>query len=137
MNNVNIPSDLGVLGTDITLEGPFKKGGRSSYIANYRYSSLAMLDNAGIVDFGGVPKYQDGSFKLHMPTKKMGTFSMFGLGGMSNIIDQSKSVTEDTVLNQADYQANMGVVGLSNLFFLDDKTFIESKVSISNNGSGT
>lgn len=45
----------GVLGTDITLEGPFSKKYSGSYLANYRYSSLAMLDDAGLVDFDGVP----------------------------------------------------------------------------------
>jgi hypothetical protein len=76
---------LGVLGTDITLEGPFKKGSQSSYLANYRYSTLSLLDQAGIVDFNGVPKYQDGSFKLFFPTKNAGTFTVFGLAGRSGI----------------------------------------------------
>ncbi len=31
------------------------------------------------------PYYQDAHFKLHMPTKKAGTFDWFGLGGESHI----------------------------------------------------
>ncbi len=45
---------IGMLGTDITTEGPFKKGYAGSYLFNYRYSSLSVLDNMGVVDFGGV-----------------------------------------------------------------------------------
>ncbi len=35
---------LGFLGIDASSEGPFKKGGRSSYLFNYRYSTLALLE---------------------------------------------------------------------------------------------
>jgi hypothetical protein len=35
---------VGILGTDVTLEGPFKKGGGASYLVNYRYSTLSILD---------------------------------------------------------------------------------------------
>ncbi len=41
-----------------------------------------------IVDFGGVPKYQDLSFKFQFPTKSAGTFSLFGLGGKSHILEE-------------------------------------------------
>lgn len=71
----------GVLGMDATLEGPFVKAGKSSYLVNYRYSTLGLLDNLGIVDFGGVPKYQDLAFKLDFPTESAGRFTVFGVGG--------------------------------------------------------
>ena len=45
---------LGVLGTDATIEGPFVKGGGSSYLINYRYSTLSMLNSLGVVDFEGI-----------------------------------------------------------------------------------
>lgn len=50
---------LGVMGTEFTLEGPFKSGYTGSYLFNYRYSTISLLDKAGILDFGGIPKYQD------------------------------------------------------------------------------
>lgn len=129
---------LGVLGTDITLEGPFKKGSNASYLANYRYSSLSLLDDTGIVDFGGVPKYQDGSFKLNFPTQKLGIISVFGLGGISSISESDiKTDSITNVVNKSldKFKANMGIVGISNLVFLNDKTSLNTKVSISNNGS--
>ena len=53
---------VGVLGTDLTAEGPIPGTNGGSYLANYRYSTLALLDGAGIVDYGGVPRYTDAAF---------------------------------------------------------------------------
>jgi hypothetical protein len=75
----------GALGFDGTIEGPIKEGYGGSYLVNYRYSSLGLLDDLGIVDFFGVPKYQDISFKINLPTQNAGSFSIFGLGGLSSI----------------------------------------------------
>ena len=36
---------IGVIGIDVASEGPFKKGGKSSYIFNYRYSTLDLLSS--------------------------------------------------------------------------------------------
>jgi len=129
---------LGVLGTDMTMEGPFKKGGNSSYLVNYRYSSLAILDEIGVVDFGGVPKYQDGSFKLNFPTKKLGIISVFGLGGISSISEKETyydSTINKVVVSDDVFTAQMGIVGVSNLLFLNDNTSLNTKVSVSTNGS--
>lgn len=127
---------IGVLGTDMTVEGPFKKAGNSSYVANYRYSSLALLDNLGIVDFGGVPKYQDGAFKLYFPTQKIGVISVFGLGGISSIADNDTNTLENSFYESKNvFRSHMGIVGISNVLFLDDHTSLNTKVSVSTNGS--
>lgn len=77
---------LGLLGTDLTLEGPLKKGYGGSFIANYRYSTVTMISNLGLLpdDVSGIPKFQDAAFKVVLPTKNLGTFSLFGLGGISS-----------------------------------------------------
>ncbi len=81
---------LGFNGFELGAEGPFKKGGRSSFLVNYRYSTLQIFDLLGI-SFGasGIPKYQDLNFKLNFPLKK-GKISWFGLTGKSDI-----SITEE------------------------------------------
>jgi hypothetical protein len=77
---------IGVLGAGATLEGPFKKGGRASYLISYRYSSLGLLQSAGVLgSLTGVPKYQDLSYNFVFPTKSAGTFSFFGIGGLGNL----------------------------------------------------
>ena len=76
---------IGFNGIELGAEGPFKKGGRSSFIANYRYSTLQVFDYLGI-SFGtsGIPQYQDLNFKMNFPLKK-GKISWFGLAGKSSI----------------------------------------------------
>jgi len=85
-NNEKFESVLGVgvLGTDLTVEGPFKKGYGGSYLVNYRYSTISLLTKLGVGEVKGNPNFQDAAFKIVLPTKKAGSFSLFGLGGSSN-----------------------------------------------------
>lgn len=125
-----------VIGMDFTVEGPFKKGYDGSYLFNYRYSSLALLDNLGVVDYGGVPKYQDLSFKVNLPTKGFGKFSLFGLGGTSNILSELKDTDlDDLVLERYDVQSSLGVVGLNHTLLLSDNSYLKTTLSLSENGS--
>lgn len=128
---------VGVLGTDISLEGPLKKGGRASYLANYRYSSLGILDDMGVVDFDGVPKYQDASFNVYLPTKKAGIFKLFGLAGTSQIlVTESFSDESDSIVNKGDHSAHLLFTGLSHSYIFNEHTYLTSSLSFSNNGSG-
>lgn len=127
---------LGALGTEVASEGPFKKGGGSTYLFNYRYSTLALLN--GFFDFGGVlPAYQDASFKIYIPTKKAGDFSVFGLGGYNSA---NKDATKDsTKWNDDDpnftirSNSKMGVVGITHSYFLSNNSYIKTVVSTSYN----
>ncbi|MCC5916531.1 MAG: TonB-dependent receptor [Cryomorphaceae bacterium] len=126
---------IGALGVEANVEGPLSAKSNSSYIANYRYSSLAMMDNLGLVDFSGVPKYQDVAFKINIPTKKYGRFSLFGMGGVSSI----RQSTEDSLgVNKlhADFTANMGVVGVNHVFPLSQNAFLTNSISAMTNGNG-
>ncbi len=125
-------ASLGVLGIEATAEGPFKKGYNGSYLINYRYSSLDILDQLNIVDFGGIPKYQDMSFKFLLPTNNLGTFSLFGLGGISSILDEDEDEANPNIIkSRADYGADLGTVGLNHLYQINDKTFIKTYTSVS------
>lgn len=125
---------VGVLGLDLAAEGPFKKGYNGSYLFNYRYSSLSLLDNLGVVDFGGVPRYQDLSFKVNLPTKNAGNFSLFGLGGLSGINDELEN-NEGIIREKSDFTAHMGTVGLNHFYHFSPNTFIKSSISYSSNGT--
>lgn len=127
---------VGVLGTDLAVEGPFKKGYTGSYLANYRYSSLSMLDQMGLVHFDGVPKYQDGAFKVVLPSKKMGTLSVFGLGGISHIyVTENESKESKRIVEKVDYGAQLGVLGLIHTLPLSQNTFLKLSMAAANNGS--
>jgi hypothetical protein len=127
---------IGALGIDFTMEGPFKKGSNSSYLFNYRYSTLALLENTCVVNFDGVPKYQDLSFKVNLPTPHAGVFSFFGLAGKSNLKHELPSEeNEDIMLSKFNVNSELAVVGLNHSIPLSRNTFIESGLSVSENGS--
>ena len=126
---------FGVLGVDFTAEGPIKKNYTGSYLANYRYSSLGMLDNAGIVDFDGVPKFQDGSFKILLPSKKIGQFTLFGLLGKSNMLNTEKNDDESITLGENDSGSDLTVLGISNLFPIGKKSYLKNTLAYSSTNS--
>lgn len=126
----------GVLGTDLTAEGPIPGLEGGSYLANYRYSTLALLDGAGIVDYQGVPKYTDAAFKVKLPTSGAGTFTVFGIGGRSSIAQEDLGTTGDTLFATSDYRSRMGVAGITNTRTLGENSYLYTTFSMSGNGSG-
>ena len=113
----------GIMGVDFSMEGPFQNDGKSSYLVNYRYSSLALLNAIGVNIAGdAVPKYQDMAFNINLPTKKMGTFKLFSIGGISHIYE------EDTISHN-DFGTKMGVLGLSNVFAPDDQSYLKTTLA--------
>ncbi|MBX2978827.1 MAG: TonB-dependent receptor [Flavobacteriales bacterium] len=127
----------GVLGTDLTAEGPLPSVEGGSYLANFRYSTLALLDGAGIVDFQGVPQYSDAAFKLKIPTAGAGTFSLFGIGGRSHIDQQDKSALGDTLFSDTRFSSRMGIVGVTHTRLMGANNFLYSTAAVSGNGSRT
>ncbi len=94
---------VGFNGFELGAEGPFKEEGNSSFLANYRYSTLQVFDMLGI-SFGtsGIPQYQDLSFKMNFPLAN-GKLTLFGLAGKSTI---SMLDSED---NSADLYTSEGM----------------------------
>lgn len=125
---------LGALGVDVAAEGPFKKGYAGSYLFNYRYSTLALIDNLNLVDYGGVPKYQDLTFKVNLPTKNAGNFSMFALLGKSGI-DLIEENENEKVIEDGSQYGRFGVIGLNHLYQINKKSFIKTTIAASNNGT--
>jgi len=125
------------IGLDATAEGPLSIGKNASYVANYRYSSIALLSDLGIVDFGGIPKYQDLSYKVNIPTNRFGTFTFFGLGGYSHISDNwDNYYDDDTITNRDVYKSWLGVSGLNHTYFYSNNIFQHTSVVMSTSGSG-
>lgn len=78
---------LGVLGTELTFEGPFKKGYKGSFLMNYRYSTISLISDLGLAQgINGALNFQDATFKVVLPTKQAGLFSFYGLAGLSNFL---------------------------------------------------
>ena len=124
---------IGFNGFEFGAEGPFKKGSKSSYLVNYRYSTLGVFQAIGIEMGTGsaIPQYQDLTFKLNFPGTKFGRFSLVGIGGLSYIELHDSEVAaaneeDDSNYNYGgvdlDYGSDMGVIGLSHLYFFNKKT---------------
>lgn len=134
--------NIGILGAGATLEGPFKKGGNSSYLISYRYSSLSLLEKAGVkVSDEGVPKYQDLSFNFVFPTKKAGTFSLFGIGGLSKLSrDAERDYTKwEERMDGQDlrFGYNAGSAGLKHMYIVNSKLYFNNIISVSANRSSS
>ncbi|MBK7213422.1 MAG: TonB-dependent receptor [Bacteroidales bacterium] len=122
----------GFNGFEVGAEGPFTKAHKSSYLFNYRYSTLQLMSN--IIDIGtaGIPKYQDLSFKFNIPVNK-GRITLFGVGGISEIaMLDSKQNKKDLYSDEGQdlyNRSNTAASGISYTRFLNDKKYF--KVSLS------
>ncbi len=124
---------VGFNGLEAGIEGPIKGIGKhSSFIANYRYSLLGMVNALGI-DFGtgtAVPKYQDLSFKLNIPTENAGKFVLWGLAGKSQIAFEDDG--EDDLYAGDNEEINSGsqtgMIGFSHQYFFNNS--FSSKLSL-------
>lgn len=136
-------SQFGFLGWDLMAEGPFSKNGKSSFLATYRYSTLAMFSALNIkIGTDAVPQYQDASFKLNFPLGDRSDLSFFGIGGASKInimiSDQKESSSElygDEDRDQK-FGSAMGVVGGSYTYNINNKSYFRAVVSASHQSVG-
>ena len=134
---------MGFGGFELGAEGPISRKSGSSYIVNYRYSIPALMDKFGFIAAGGgVPKYQDLNMKFNLPTKNIGVFSIFALGGISSIEFQQTNdeggTSYGTLSNTRTCNGSkMGVVGVSNRFFPDNKSNLFTSVAASFQGVNT
>jgi hypothetical protein len=125
---------VGFNGFELGAEGPFSKNSKSSFIVNYRYSTLAVFQTLGL-EFGtgsNTPLYQDINFKASFPTGKNGKLSVFGLGGISEIdlLGSEADLDSDSDLygseNTDSYpRYKTGVAGVSYEKTISEKTFLK------------
>ena len=132
---------FGLLGTELSLEGPINKEKGSSYFINYRYSTLNLLSFLNIkLGTSAVPQYQDGAVRFNFPTKKAGVFSISAIGGASIIkiilskqYERPKELYGD--LNRDQYFASqMGVGILNHSYSLNSRTLMKTSLAYSGQG---
>ena len=132
----------GFLGLDAAAEGPFRlsDGQTGSFLVNYRYSTLSLLDRLGVNIGYGTTDFQDLSFNTYIPAGKAGVFTLFGLGGLSS---QTAGGVADSVIWEDepykkytfDFRANTGVVGLTHSKAWE-KTYLKTVLSASATRNG-
>ena len=124
---------VGFNGFEFGAEGPVFKKNNSSYLINYRYSTMGALQAIGISVGTGkaVPNYQDLTFKLNFPTKNIGKITIFGLGGISdiNFLYSERDTTEEDD-NVYAYEnrdvlskSKMGIIGVSHTYIINNNTY--------------
>lgn len=125
----------GVLGLNAAAEGPFASNYKGSYLINYRYSTLSVLSKSGILDMGAVTNFQDLSYNIFLPTKSMGTFTLFSFGGLS---DQNYDAKKDssTWKNYGDrysskFISNTGLWGATHSIHLGSSNLLKTCIAFS------
>ena len=135
-NNQKIENtfQIGLLGIDFASEGPLTRKHNSSYIFNYRYSTTGLLGNIGAVDIDGTLDYQDLNFKLSLPTRKAGVFSIWGTA----LIDKSKGDFEENTdkwesigdMMKSSTEQYMGAGGISHRYFFNNETQLKTTLAV-------
>lgn len=136
---------IGFNGFELGAEGPISRKNKSSYLLNYRYSTLGVMSAVG-VDFGtgtAIPKYQDLNLKLHFPSSKRGTIDVFALGGISSIafLDSENEEGEDGGFYSDEQDlyndTHTGVLGASHQYFYNKDLYSKFTVALSTMGNYT
>ena len=126
---------ISTIGIDAATEGYFKKGYGGSYLINYRYGFLTLMQKFGLNIGDAATSFQDLSFNIHLPTKKLGTVSIFGFGGLSeqktDAFNDSITWTKDPSKRSGKLNVgNTGAVGISHSILLSKKTLLKTIVSL-------
>lgn len=121
---------IGLMGIDMASEGPVSRKNQSSYIFNYRYSTMALMNR--IAGLGGMV-YQDLSFKLNFPTRRAGTFTVWGIG----LLDKNHAEAETdsaewiSLLDKEEVKTDMAKVaaGMGHTYTIGKDTYIKTSLA--------
>ncbi|MEM8907611.1 MAG: carboxypeptidase-like regulatory domain-containing protein [Bacteroidota bacterium] len=115
-------------GLEAMVEGPFGKKGGSFLVAG-RYSFIGLI---GAGSTAAVPDYQDISFKVDFGNTKAGRFTLFGIGGRSNITFLGSEIDEGDLFAAEDEDSfvngSFGTVGLKHNLIIGNKTYLRTVV---------
>jgi hypothetical protein len=128
---------FGVLGIDLATEGPIKKD-KSSYLLNYRYSTLGLLTSNGIYLVGERVEntFQDLSFNIALDGNEKNRFTIFGIGGLSQEhYNPVENPLERDPTNGGHWEdrirdSNMGAIGATFTRLIDKKSYFKAGVSL-------
>lgn len=126
-------AQAGLLGIDISTEGPIGSSGKAFHLVNYRYSTLGLLSAMG-VDIGDeVIRFQD--LAVHAGTRigQRGELRFFGMGGNSSNrfradTDQSTWVF-DKDSKDITYSSSMGAGGATAMLPLGQRAVLRTTVA--------
>ncbi len=128
-------AQAGLVGLDIAAEGPFSKKNDASFLINYRYSTLGLLSAIGVELGDEAITFQDLSFNLSFPTKKVGRFTLFGMGGLSENIFEAQRDTSvwefDKDRYDISFDSKMGAIGATHTLPVETASIWKTVFAIS------
>ncbi|WP_420401875.1 TonB-dependent receptor [Flagellimonas sp.] len=133
--NTEYAFQFGVLGTDLAIEGPFSKNYKGSYLVNYRYSTLTILNNIIEVSEGSVPTFQDLSFKVNLPLGDKTNLSAWGIGGVSEDNQDNEEQVVPDVFEDEQFDSKTYMGGINIKHFFSPNTSLDGVLSYSGNRS--
>ncbi len=130
---------FGLMGTEAFAEGPLNKEKGSSYLINYRYSTISLFLAMGVdVGTNSAPTYSDASFRFTFPQKNGAELAFWGLGGKSYteilISPQIEPVQElygDSDRDQY-FGSNVGILAATYSYPIDKNTYWKTTLAASN-----
>lgn len=128
---------ISLLGLDFATEGPIKKG-KSSYLVNYRYSTLGLLNSFGFELIGErvSNNFQDLSFNLAFEGKDPSVqWTVFGIAGISEEHYSPKPSEEREIGRSNHWEdryniSNMAVGGVTYTKIINDKSYIKGTTTL-------
>lgn len=129
-----------VTGIEALIEGPISKKNGSSFLVGYRYSFVGVAQEVGIdVGTNALPFYSDLSFKFDFGKTALGNFTIFGLGGTSDIEFLRDEVDETDLFAFDDEDSGaiskLGLVGLKHNILLDNSSYVRTVIGLSQSGN--
>ncbi len=116
-------------GVEASGEGPLgKKNG--SFLVAARYSLIGLI--SGGAGTSATPNYGDVSFNFDFGKSSLGNFSLFGIGGTSNIDFLGKDIEADDLFAEKDrdsyVKSGFGVIGLKHKIAIGNNSYLKTVV---------
>ena len=123
-----------VSGLEAMAEGPLNSKNNGSYIVAGRYSFVGIASDLGWnIGTNATPNYQDVAFKFDFGQTAVGRFTLFGIGGHSDIEFLGDEVDEDDLFAAPDEdsfaESNFGVIGLKHNLLLGQDAYLRTVVA--------
>jgi len=121
----------GIMGIDLASEGPISRKHNSSYLINYRYSTTGLVDK--IADMGQVLDYQDLNFKFNFPTRRAGTFSLWGTALKDKVpadVDEPEDWDYTDDAKGSAMKQTSAATGFSHRYFFDENAQLKTTLAV-------
>jgi len=129
----------GMIGAEISMEGPFSKRSDASFLFNARYTSFKFLSDLKIIDLeetNVAPSTRDLIFNINLPLRNAGSINFFGLLasnriGKKVVRDSSSWKTLSDRWEEMGLQSS-GTFGAKYIYTMPDaKTYLKSVIAYS------